>query len=234
MKISEGGTSYEYDKNVSHMFEESVALIKANKIKKSLKKTKATIVLCKQALEKHENTSEIRSKALLFGILFRGLENFINIKYKTNSSIWFKNTKLVENLWVELCDCKDRFDYVSNYLRGEELDWIRSEINNFETKFEFYFGKGLFFSSSFRSKNIECTICGNDLRSCKHINGGIYDGKMCTGFATNITHVDHVAIVENPADPRCRLWPWNQEKGEDSSLKITKATVLTFFRLDDF
>jgi len=216
------------------LFKDSVSLIKAKKTKKALKKTKVYLSFCKQARENNENDSEIRSKALIFGILFRGLESFINLKEKTNSSIWFKNTKLVENLWVELCDCKDRFGYSAKYLSCDELEWVLLQITYLEKNFVYHFGKGVYSSSAIRAKKIECSICGKDLRSCEHINGGIYDGKMCTGFATNITHVDHVAIVENPADPRCRLWPWNKEKGDDSSLKITEATVLTFFRLDDF
>ncbi|NPE30699.1 hypothetical protein HNV12_22640 [Methanococcoides sp. SA1] len=190
-------------------------------------------MLCKQTLENHENASEIRGKALIWGILFRGLENFINLKKKSNSSIWFKNNSLVENLWVELCDCKDRVNYVSNYLSGSSLAWIHSEITNFEEKFESYFGKGRYASSAIRAKKIECNICGNDMRSCNHLSSAIYDGKMCKGIVTDITNVHHVALVENPADPRCRLWPWNAQKNEDSSLTIS-GTVLTSFRLDDF
>lgn len=233
MKISEIETTHEYDKTRLHLFEKSLSLIKAKKFKKALRKTKRNILICKQTLENHDNASEIRDKALFFGILFRGLENFINLKKKTNSSIWFKNTSLVEKLWVELCDCKDRFDYVSNYLGGDALDWIRSEITNFEKKFELYFGKGRYSSSAFRAKKIECSICGNDMRSCNHLSGAIYDGKMCKGIVTDIANVDHVALVENPADPRCRLWPWNAKKNEDSSLTIS-GIMLTSFRLDDF
>lgn len=233
MKISEIETDDKYDKIALHSFEETVSLIKAKKIKKALKKTKGNILFCKQIIENHETASEIRGKVLIFGILFRGLENFINLKKKTKSSIWFKNTKLVENLWVELCDCNDRFNYVSNYLSGDELDWIRSQTTNLERKIELHFGKGQYSSIAIRAKNIECNICGNDLRSCNHINGAIYDGKLCTGFATNIINVDHIALVKIPKDLRCRLWPWNMEKTENAHLRI-KGTALTCFRLDDF
>lgn len=187
----------------------------------------------KDVHENQENNSTIRNKALIYGILFRGLEDFINLKAKTHSPIWFKNTKLVEKLWVKLCDCNDRFNYVSKFATGDSLDWILAEISKLEKKFEYYFGKGQYSSSAFRAKKLECSICENDLRRCDHIGGAIYDGKVCMGIVREVTNVDHVALVKNPADLRCRLWPWNAQKQDDSSLKVS-GTMLASFKLDDF
>lgn len=222
-----------YNKASLHSFGECVSLIKMKKMKKALKKTKANMLFCRQIIKNIEKSSEIKNESLIFGILFRGLENFITLKKKTKPSIWFKNTKLVEDLWIELCDCNDRFNYVSNYLTSDELDWILSQTANLENIFEFHFGKGLYSSIAIRAKNIECSICGDDLRSCNHMNGAIYDGKLCEGFATNLKKGDHVAIVEKPDNLRCRLWPWNIKKKENSPTEIS-GIMATFFRLDDF
>jgi len=50
-----------------------------------------------------------------------------------------------------------------------------------------------------------CSICGKDSDECEHLPGKPYMGEICLSVVSNIISADHVAIVKNPADKRCRI-----------------------------
>ncbi len=45
---------------------------------------------------------------------------------------------------------------------------------------------------------------------------------------------NHIAIVKNPKDMRCRLWPWNMKKDSQGMLEIHDSLFSTTFAVDDF
>lgn len=51
----------------------------------------------------------------------------------------------------------------------------------------------------------ECSICGNDIDSfqCAHRKGQLYGGEMAIAVAKDIKNLDHIALVDQPADKRC-------------------------------
>lgn len=58
----------------------------------------------------------------------------------------------------------------------------------------------------------ECSICGQEYEDCEHLLGKPYMGKFCYIIAGDV-ELDHVAIVENPADKRCRVRHFDVEGG---------------------
>lgn len=51
---------------------------------------------------------------------------------------------------------------------------------------------------------IECSICRADYEQCEHLAGRPYMGEMCSTIVTS-AELDHISLVEEPADKRCRL-----------------------------
>ncbi len=70
----------------------------------------------------------------------------------------------------------------------------------------------IFISSGFLAGNQECSICGAEYGECDHLLGKPYMGKFCYIIAKNLS-VDHVSIVDLPADKRCRVRSFSVEGG---------------------
>ena len=70
----------------------------------------------------------------------------------------------------------------------------------------------VFISSGFLAANQECSICCAEYGECDHLLGKPYMGKFCHIIARNLS-VDHVAIVDSPADKRCRVRSFSVEGG---------------------
>lgn len=58
----------------------------------------------------------------------------------------------------------------------------------------------------------ECSICGGDYDECNHLVGKPYMGEFCHIVARDVS-LDHVAIVKDPADKRCRVERFSVEGG---------------------
>ncbi len=152
----------------------------------------------------------------------------------TVSSDWIRNPELVEKVWLEMWDCKDRLEYTSPLIKTICIEWIFNDINSLYQDFYQNFGHGLYVSLSFLAQRMMCNICGQDIRACEHLPGMIYSGKICGDIPQGITP-NHVLLTEHPNDPRCRIWPWN--KGEEPNEKVGSTygvCLLSFFMLDDF
>ena len=69
----------------------------------------------------------------------------------------------------------------------------------------------------------ECSICGKDYDECEHVAGKPYMGEFCCVIFKD-SHLDHVSIVETPADKRCRVISFNVDGGSRNRMtwKIEK------------
>ncbi len=65
----------------------------------------------------------------------------------------------------------------------------------------------LFASTEIIVSKVECGICGNNIDSmeCDHIQGELYRGKLAYGIVREIKDCIAVALVENPANKRCKM-----------------------------
>jgi hypothetical protein len=58
----------------------------------------------------------------------------------------------------------------------------------------------------------KCSICGEEYENYEHVKGRPYIGKFCI-VSLIPPAVDHVAIVDNPANKRCRILKFSTEGG---------------------
>lgn len=68
---------------------------------------------------------------------------------------------------------------------------------------ELVFPPQVFFSAGVTVRYQQCSICGQEYGTCTHLAGKPYMGRFCSIIAKDLTF-DHVAIVKEPADKRCR------------------------------
>jgi hypothetical protein len=222
------------EENALPALQQCISCIKVNEIEKAISEAQTIIEKCKNVIdtERDAHCYEYSDKALLLGIFFRGIQNFANLKQMTVSSDWIKNPDLIEQVWLEMWDCKERLEYTSSYINTTYLEWVFKDIYSLYQDFYHTFGHGLYVSVAFLVKRKMCNICGQDIRACEHIPGKIYLGMVCGGIPQGITS-NHVLLTDHPNDPRCRIWPWNKK---EKSIEGTTYDVsfLYFFRLDDF
>lgn len=77
---------------------------------------------------------------------------------------------------------------------------------------ELVFPSQVFISSGMIAGKQECSICGEEYGDCDHLVGKPYMGKFCNIIARDLS-LDHVAIVEHPADKRCRVLHFDVDGG---------------------
>lgn len=168
-------------------------------------------------------------------VLFKGMQDYVELEKLTQDNTWHKKQKIVEKIWTKKCDCKDRLEFISANFRGEVIEKILKEINNIEKFFIQAFGKAYYFSPGLIADKFICNICYQDTRACSHIQGRLYKGRICKYDPVN-ERLNHVALVEYPKDLRCRIWPWsiNNNKDQNEESRTIKAPILTTFSVDDF
>ena len=206
-------------------------LIRNEEWTKAREEAQLVIDRCKSILKeiKFGEASSKRSKALVFGILSRSLQNFTDLSEIIRTPNLGKRHDFVEKAWTALCDCSERIEYAAGCCKPHStIEWVFSEIERYEEAFQDALGPGLYFSPEILIKKETCSICGQDLRACNHISGYIYDGMRCYSIPNDIQSKS-ISIVEYPTDRRCRIWPW--QVIDD---RIVGGYILTTFSMDDF
>lgn len=229
-------TKIVFEENALSTLPQCISYIKSNEMDKAISEAQIFIDKCKNVIntERDSHCFELSNEALLFGILFRGIQDFANLKKMTDPLDWIRNTELIEQVWVEMWDCKDRLEYTYPLIKMLDLEWIFNDINSLYQVFYQNFGHGLYVSISFLAQRMICNICGQDIRACEHLPGMIYSGKVCGNIPQGIT-CNHVLLTQHPNDPRCRIWPWKKGKESNEKEKSTyDVCILSFFMLDDF
>lgn len=74
-----------------------------------------------------------------------------------------------------------------------------------------------FMSAGFVAKGLECSICGGRYSKCEHLRGKPYMGRFCEVIHRDLRG-DHVALVETPADKRCRVVSLKTKDGHRDKL----------------
>lgn len=225
----------EFDNQVSNSYNACVSLILKEKMDESENVANDMVNTCKLILKDDKCLVEdTKNKALVVGILFRGIQNLINLHTITNSSDWISQPKIAEKAWILLCNFRERIYYASNYIVFDDLSLLIERIKYFENIFMDKYGHGLYVSPEMYIKKLKCNVCGEDFSICEHNARIIYNGILCTGVADKIIPKG-VSIVDNPKDYRCRIWPWNTKNSNELESSSTFTVIaLTLFRLDDF
>ena len=106
--------------------------------------------------------------------------------------------------WISLQNSLDLLRIIKKFIDQEaymEIYFYEFQLIELEKVYPYK----IFFSIGAVAENIECGICGKDIDSpdCPHIKGELYKGKMAYGICRNITELNHISLVSNPADKRC-------------------------------
>jgi len=115
-----------------------------------------------------------------------------------------------DEAWNELVVAQDS---LSGAMRAHEgFRHLAQHIQRLDAIEHLVFPPQVFLSSGMIVSQQICSICGGEYEDCEHVKGRPYMGTFCT--VTLIpSMVDHVAIVDNPANKICRVLRFSTEGG---------------------
>jgi hypothetical protein len=151
-------------------------------------------------------------------IFVKGLQDYNQLLVMTENVDWHQDCSTVELSWIKLCDCRERIKYSSQCFKGQIIEEITKKLDDLEDFYPNAFEETNYISSGIIVDKYLCNICSEDVRSCCHINGNLYGGKICNYKPIN-PRFDHVALVKVPKDPRCRIWPWNIQYDDNGKVR---------------
>lgn len=104
--------------------------------------------------------------------------------------------------WDYLIDAQNALAAAARTHKGFEHCRIRwKKLRTIE---KVVFPSQVFLSVGTVVDQLKCSICGEDYDQCQHLVGLPYMGEMCNTIIAN-AELDHIAIVDRPADKRCRI-----------------------------
>jgi len=169
------------------ILEEQISLL--GEIEKEIIKTK------KQYIE--EQNESLANLWLSFECLEKAIENGLRM------FVLLKDGD-PDNAWNCLVDAQNNASWSINaheFNKETQLGYI-SFFNGME---KWLFPPPTFMSSSMIVGRSECSICKKDMLDCNHIRGQCYMGEFCFEMVTKIEKWNHAAIVNDPADKKCRI-----------------------------
>jgi hypothetical protein len=168
----------------------------------------------------------------LLAVLVRAYLDYLKLSSQTAALNWINTPALVEAAWDKLCDLNDRIHYLSGSLEEHVLIEMNKKSREVEVLVRSTYGPGMYTSPDMICRKVICSICGQNIRKCDHIPGRLYHGFRCTENPKDC-ELRSVSIVEDSADRRCRIWPWQLAEDEEGH-KLNSIRIMTVFRIDDF
>jgi hypothetical protein len=105
-------------------------------------------------------------------------------------------------------------DAVRAHIGFESCEQRLRTLEQFESQI---FPSQVFTSAGFVSDRLDCSICGERYSKCEHLRGKPYMGHFCEVIHRN-PRGDHVAMVNVPADKRCRVVSFKTKEGHRDRL----------------
>lgn len=128
------------------------------------------------------------------------LEMWVLLKDEKPDAAW---DRLVAAQMAATNSVRAHRGFSHNHAQVQRLDEIERLV----------FPPQVFLSTGMIVQRQECSVCGVEYGECKHLIGKPYWGEICSIIVTDFK-CDHVAIVENPADKRCRIEKFSVDGGE--------------------
>lgn len=138
--------------------------------------------------------------------------------------LWYQiaNSKFTES-WNTL---QNTFDLIRLVKKLSKIDVsaLEDQLCALETLYPYT----VFFSMGAVVERFDCSICGKDIDSfnCTHRRGELYRGQMAIAIARNIIELDHLAMVEQPADKRCVI-SYDNDAPQFSAVRYLSNLLLT-------
>jgi hypothetical protein len=124
--------------------------------------------------------------------LMSELQMWLDLKLGEPDKAW-DNLILAQNSNIAAMRSDEGFGHLVP--RSKKLELIENLI----------FPPQTFLSTGLIAGSQECSICNKEYENCDHIKGKPYMGDLCRLIIKDIIELNHVAIVENPADKGCRI-----------------------------
>lgn len=175
---------------------------------------------------------EMRNNCRVLGILFAAIHDYCCLKRIYVENGFLQNALLVEKAWFEYCNCIERLEVVQNFMPSISKAPFFDDLATFEHLINSSFGKGVYLSPEVEIAEMSCNICDDSSESCPHINGRLYDGKICKSLVSKVEDIPKVAIVDNPRDKRNRIWPWNVMLDANGRLRF-KCRLFTAWNIEN-
>jgi hypothetical protein len=115
-----------------------------------------------------------------------------------------------EKAWDELINAQDSLLAAMRAHRG--FSHLSDAIKRLAAIEDLVFPPQIFMSAGVIVRTQLCSVCGSDYEDCDHLAGRPYMGKFCVIVAGDLA-ADQVAIVEKPADKRCRVVDFETDGG---------------------
>ena len=134
------------------------------------------------------------------------LEMWIDLKLDEPDKAW-DSLVSAQNSNVAAIRSDDGFGHLVQ--RSKKLEMIENII----------FPPQLFQSLGLIVENQKCSICHKEYEDCEHIKGKLYMGEICR-FVIEKAEINHIAIVKNPADKKCRITRFKDGENYRSSMTL--------------
>ena len=89
---------------------------------------------------------------------------------------------------------------------------LTHKLRHLEALEHILFPPQVFVSTGMIVKRQDCSICGKEYEDCDHLIGKPYLGEVCNVVVRDC-EIDHVAVVDDPADKRCRALSFSTDEG---------------------
>lgn len=113
-----------------------------------------------------------------------------------------------DSAWDDLVMAQRTLSEACQVARQQGLpqeDHLAVRLERLEAIEQCVFPPQTFVSLGARVQSLKCSVCGRDYDDCEeHIAGRAYDGELCCLVTVGPLRADHVALVANPEDKRCR------------------------------
>jgi hypothetical protein len=168
-------------------------------------------------------------KDFVFGsrIVLNGLLDVAEVCVIASHEGWVEHPKVVEEVWMSIHDGKDRLTGYS----GVDSEFVTYCLGMIEPAFiaiQERYGHGIYNSWELTLDGLNCSICDADIRGCEHVAGDWYDGQCCECEPIG-GYISAVAIVQNPRDARCRIWPWHATAGSPAGKTHFVSPIFMIF-----
>ena len=116
-----------------------------------------------------------------------------------------------DGAWDELIAAQDSALYAARAHSG--FGHVIQHYRRLEKIEELVFPPQVFVSAGMLIQRKKCSICNADYEDCEHFAGMPYMGEFCYSIVEEAS-LDHVSVVDHPADKRCRITEFNVQGGK--------------------
>jgi hypothetical protein len=177
------------------------------------------------------------NQGFMAAMLLRSYYDFACLVEEMLDTGWLSNHAKVNKIWRRFCDCRERFNFAEGFCQGPMIDHVSRFVMDTDQTFLNNFGPGTFLSPTLVIDELICSICNRDSRSCEHLFGKLYGGKLCRAVARKFRLPENGnvgSLVSVPRDPRCRIWPWQANEAEWNMLYLSTFQIDDFMERDDW